>query len=456
MHTIRRSHLTTGLLAAAFLSAAIGCGADRPSAVAIPWVAESAVMTGADAATIDAPFGGSDDPDSIPVQWLVPWDEGFLAIAVRYPARLPDQLPPEIADFFPPEVVALFPDELPPTQQEAIEILEGAGLLDDVMTVLDEHPAAMDAVQPVPLPVPEMVGSWSAGGDAWTATNIALPDGIGEISQVVAAGDRLVIAAAATPTEDSDPVTVTIASTVDLQTWRATSFDIATADRLRSFEWPPSITATGDDEHWVADVIIDATTDEIERWSGSWDGESVMVSADTAPATLLTTSAGFLAMDDWVTFSPDGQTWTEVATTMPIDHIRQATVIGDEVVAIAETISGTTSIYLTDATGTSWTEVEVPGLEDTFAVWNRPSGPAFIVTSEPLAFEADGFSQADFGLLATDDGRTWLLEDLDEGDPDERISPHLATANGPTVLVGTEVFGWIPYSGDWYRFTMTD
>ena len=112
-------------------------------------------------------------------------------------------------------------------------------------------------------------------------------------------------------------------------------------------------------------------------------------------------NAGFLAMDDWVTFSPDGQTWTEVATTMPIDHIRQATVIGDEVVAIAETISGTTSIYLTDATGTSWTEVEVPGLEDTFAVWNRPSGPAFIVTSEPLAFEADGFSQADFGLLAT-------------------------------------------------------
>ena len=66
------------------------------------------------------------------------------------------------------------------------------------------------------------------------------------------------------------------------------------------------------------------------------------------------------------------------------------------------------------------------------------------------------FAHADFGLIACAVGRTWLLEDLDECDTEERISPPLACAIGRTVLVGTEVFGWIPYSGDWYRVTMTE
>ena len=58
MQSLRRPHLAAGLLAAAFLMAATGCGADRPEGSVIPPVAEPAVMTGADAATVDTPFSG--------------------------------------------------------------------------------------------------------------------------------------------------------------------------------------------------------------------------------------------------------------------------------------------------------------------------------------------------------------------------------------------------------------
>lgn len=98
---------------------------------------------------VSAPFDATaDDADFVPVQWLVPWGDGFLAVGVSYPPQpLPGQLPPEIADLFPPEVTELFPDGLPTTQQEAVEILQEADLYDVVMGVLDEYPEAMDALQ---------------------------------------------------------------------------------------------------------------------------------------------------------------------------------------------------------------------------------------------------------------------------------------------------------------------
>jgi hypothetical protein len=101
---------------------------------------------------VSAPLGGSsEESEYVPVQWLVPWDDGFLAAGVTYtPPPLADQLPPEIVALFPPEVTALFPDGPPHTQQEAIDILNEAGLMDVVMDVLTEHPDAMDALQSAP------------------------------------------------------------------------------------------------------------------------------------------------------------------------------------------------------------------------------------------------------------------------------------------------------------------
>jgi hypothetical protein len=80
------------------------------------------------------------------------------------PVAPPQELSPEIAEFFPPEVIELFPDGLPPTQQEAINILEDAGLFDAVVEVFAEHPEAFNALTSVAPPDFEMVAMWSADG----------------------------------------------------------------------------------------------------------------------------------------------------------------------------------------------------------------------------------------------------------------------------------------------------
>jgi hypothetical protein len=102
--------------------------ADEPDSTWAPAVTdapEPAQLVTSTPVDVAAPFDAMvEESEYIPVQWLVPWDGGFLAIGVRFPAQpLPDQLPPEIAELFPPEVNALFPDGLPPTQQEATDIL---------------------------------------------------------------------------------------------------------------------------------------------------------------------------------------------------------------------------------------------------------------------------------------------------------------------------------------------
>ena len=63
--------------------------------------------------------------------------------------------------------------------------------------------------------------------------------------------------------------------------------------------------------------------------------------------------------------------------------------------------------------------------------------------------------QPDLWLLATTDGDTWLVEDLDEGQPDEANQPQLVAVNGTTVLLGT--FAWEPNTNEvWQRLTITE
>jgi hypothetical protein len=151
---------------------------DEPDATWAPTVEaapEAPSLVTSTAVAVSAPFEAMVEASQYsPVRWLVPWDDGFLALGIEYPAQpLPEQLPPEVAELFPPEVVALFPDGLPPTQQEAMDILNEAGLFDMVMDVLDENPEAMDAVQSAPRPAPELMASWSTDGDLWIPTEIA-------------------------------------------------------------------------------------------------------------------------------------------------------------------------------------------------------------------------------------------------------------------------------------------
>jgi hypothetical protein len=596
MRSIRRSRSVAGLFAAAILIAASGCGsddtgqqlspaptevteatespdatdaADEPDSTWAPAVTdapEPAQLVTSTPVEVAAPFAAVlEDSEYVPVQWLVPWDGGFLAIGVRYPPQpLPDQLPPEIAELFPPEVNALFPDGLPPTQQEATDILREAGLLDVVMDILNDNPEAMDAVQSAPRPDPALLAAWSIDGDSWMPTELSQPADTGAVSNIAVSGDRLTMTGAVQPADAGDPWIMTVASTTDLATWEAASF--ALPDTGGSAEqaqmWATPIAAATDDEHWVVRVMVDGPADamadpesdlpesdsHVELWSGRWGGEPATSDAGQLSWMLLATNDGFLDMGERVAFSRDGQTWTELPDLAPNTSVQAAAPLGDDVLAIMGTPFGDSSIVVLDATGVTKGEVAIPELGDGFSVWSSMSSPAFIVTTEAfgpyeqtIVVEHEGFeltqeyaavaayrlvdlstgdvvaeesvdlrttditgttpfeyltegssgvtisdpetgdaivvvphsvigrafeeagagdettdegASPDLWLLATDDGDTWLLHDLDEGAPDEFNPPLLVATNGSIVLAGTP--GWEPGTDVWQRFTITE
>ena len=578
MRSIRRSRSTAGLLAIACLVAASACGSDPPGQLVLPaptdttdvadepdatWAPtvqaapEPASLVTSTAVEVSAPFGTTEEESQyIPVQWLVPWDDGFLALGVDYPAQpLPEQLPPDVAELFPPEVLELFPDGLPPTQAEAMDILNEAGLFDVVMDVLNENPEAMDAVQSAPRPAPELMGAWSTDGDQWVPTEVAVPVDLGAVSSVAVAGGRLTLAGAVNPTQEGDPWTVAIASTSDLENWDTASWPVVQPEGPPETGsiWVAPVAVAADDERWVARLMVDEMADpdsgleysemHAELWSAAWGDEPMMTDAVAESWMLLATADGFLDLGSRVSFSPDARTWTETAPPAPNVSFQAAAPLGDGVLAVTGTPYGESSILVLDATGTTVNEVEIPELGDSFSVWNSSSSPVFTVQSEPSApfgqtvvVEHDGFEltqeygevvayrlvdlatgevvaeesvdlrttqvsgngpfehltegpngvavtdpetdvtiveipnwvmgrawqdtqggdettvdpeQPDLWLLATADGETWLLHDLDEGGP-----PMLAAINDATVLTGT--IGWEPDTDVWQRFTITE
>ena len=478
MRPIRRSRSAGALLAVGLLFAASACGADPPeplqsqsttgavditdesdttsapttSAPATTDAQEPASTVQATPVRISAPFEQMSDAYGT-VNWLVPWDDGFLAVGVSSQLPLlPDQLPPEIVELFPPEVVELFPDGLPPTREAAIEILRDAGLLEVVTDILDEHPEAMDAITSVPRSDPELTAAWTADGNTWIPTELSPPENLGEVSQLTVSGDHLTVAGAVRAADPDAPWVVAIASTTDLENWNAVSLPVPLADEGTApwESWVSPIAVAADDEHWVVRIFAapdSSSPAETELWSAAWGADPTMVGTGEPSNTLLATSEGFVDIGDGVSFSPDGQTWTEVAAP-PNARFHAAAPMGDDVLAIATSPDGHSSIYVLDAAGTVIDEKEYPELDEPFS-WTSMSSPAFIVGSE-TSDAAEQMPQ--IWLLATDDGETWLLEPLDDIVLDTWGTPALVATNGTDVLVRTNDAGW--GAEVWQRFTM--
>ena len=463
MRSTKRSRAAVGLLAAALLISASACGADSPdqadssretesspagtslpaSPPATTEAPEPARVIESAAVTISAPFDEMvDGPEHFSPRWLVPWDDGFLAVGIRYPPRpLPDELPAEIAELFPPEVVEVFPDGLPADQQQAMDTLNEAGLLGVVMNILNEHPEAMDAVESMSLPDPELLASWSTNGDTWTPVELSLPAPIGEVAQVTAADDRLTIAGSTLSADEGGGWIVTISSTTDLQDWDTASFPVAEAED----SWVTPITVAANAEHWVVRISVHSSN---ELWSGAWDGEPTMSDARPTSWTLLATSEGFLDLDPGVAFSPDGATWTEAPGPVAGFNIQGAAPFGDGVLAMTRSGNGSSPILLLDASGALITEVDAPEFDDGFSVSSEVSSPAMILMPQ----SSDPEEESGAWLLATTDARTWLLEELTDFEPNMWRPPDLAASNGTIVLVGMP--GSEPEAAVWQRFTM--
>lgn len=173
------------------------------------------------------PFAEIDvDVGDVSVEGLLAWEDGFLAVGrIDDGTALPARLPEEVAARFPPEVVALFPDGLPPTMEEAIDILSEAGLLDVVSDILTNDAAARAAVFADVRSSPR-VFAWSPDGVAWEPREVTLPVEFGDVFYE-SAGGRLT-AYGTPPTAGFLPVPptgTTVATTSDLVDWTVEEVD---------------------------------------------------------------------------------------------------------------------------------------------------------------------------------------------------------------------------------------
>ncbi len=195
------------------------------------------------------------DPNLLYPEIAVPWRDGFLvAGAQMQPQPLPERLPDEIRELFPQEVLDLFPDGLPDTLAEAQTILSEAGLLDEVMDVLAENPAANDAVYSEPLPPRQYLARFTTDGQTWDEVDFELPAGIDWTRGAQSDGERLVVLGVATSGFNQQPETTLIASTTDLVEWTVQEVQSASTtpdlpDFVMQYTQPEAMSFAGD--RWI-------------------------------------------------------------------------------------------------------------------------------------------------------------------------------------------------------------
>lgn len=228
-----------------------------------PSIATTRVETiAASSAPIEIGFG--DAAAESPIEWIVPWQDGFLAgRSIFTPQPLPGELPEEITALFPQEVLDLFADGLPPTVQEATAMLSEAGLLDVVTEVLADNPEANTAVFSVEPQTPDVEVVFSVDGIDWEPIDFTPPEGTVGLYDIRSTGTRLAVA-------------------------------------TQTFTPPPLIAGGGNLNDQVGDIIVATTTDLT-----NWDVTTVAVGerpADLPDVFNYFVSPGTLAMTDsgWV------------------------------------------------------------------------------------------------------------------------------------------------------------
>ncbi|MFK7919842.1 MAG: hypothetical protein AB8G14_17330 [Ilumatobacter sp.] len=189
---------------------------------------------------------------------VYPWKDGFLSIRTEFlPQRLPAELPASISDRFSPEVLELFADGLPPTIEEATQMLQEAGLYGEVSDLVLSDPDVSAAIYSQQT---EMVTTVrvSADGLVWDDIDVELPDDE-PWGQVSAAGDRLSFISFDQGAEphlgpNDGPKSVTVWSSTDLASWESQEIAIPASPvglpDFVSFDYSPSDLAVNADG-WV-------------------------------------------------------------------------------------------------------------------------------------------------------------------------------------------------------------
>lgn len=312
---------------------------------------------------------------------LLEWNGGFLAVrSVYVPQPLPAEFPQEVIDQFPQEVIELFGGELPATIDEATEMLEEAGLLDEVSEIIASNPEVSEAIYSVSTTGTTTI-RFSSDGIEWTDFEAAFPADVDPWS-MVSTGDRVV--AMSQPNVDpsgegGEPAMIEVHSSTDLVNW--TTQTIAAPERPADLPeyvdyqvYANSLAANSD--RWVLSVdayeyveplaLIDpAIRDQIES-SGSGYG----IGADEEGLTI---TVG----DDLGNDSGTG-TYYEVTSAEPVDE--SGAVVP---VSTLPPVSSTPAVEPATYTFT-WAELGLDGLEQFERYQGGGEGSSTVWTSNGI------------------------------------------------------------------------
>jgi hypothetical protein len=243
-----------------------------------PATVPSAVPPVADAPAVEVinrqPAGGSTAGErGAPARaediWATPWRDGFLVVSlVGVPQALPTELPPDVEALFPHEVLDLFAEGAPATVTDAAQMLSDAGLLDEVSTIIAEHPEASAAIYGTPSEPPTADARFTVDGTTWEPIEMMLPPDARYISSIVSVGDRLAVVV--DDRSPGDPVVsndgVTVAWTTDLVDWATERIEQPSALELptgvRHDVWAQGLVAN--ESGWAVTVYDDVTLDALE------------------------------------------------------------------------------------------------------------------------------------------------------------------------------------------------
>jgi hypothetical protein len=227
--------------------------------------AEPVTMIDVEPVAVAAPFADIDvDEGQVTARWIVPWQDGFLAVGL-VALGLPSELPEEVAAFFPPEVIDLFPDGLPPTLEEATAILTEAGMYETVERIVSTNPAAYDAIFPPPPLV--AVFSWSDDGGSWTQLEGSFPEGIADVQHLAVGGDHVVVAGLpATVDSSALEETTVVSSTSNLIDWTTHIIEPQLAAEPPDGAYPTAFTAglVANETGWVLEQGVSLEFDLVE------------------------------------------------------------------------------------------------------------------------------------------------------------------------------------------------
>ena len=397
--------------------------------------AELVTMIDVEPVAVAAPFADADVGDGqVTIRWIVPWQEGFLAVGTVHP-RLPSQLPEEVAALFPPEVVDLFPDGLPSTVGEATAVLEEAGLYEVVSDIVSANPAAYDVFFPPPPVPPVPVFAWSEDGEAWMQLDGSFPDGMADAQLLAVGGDSLVLAGSHPADEPFAAAGTTMVSTTsDLSDWTTHVIEpqlpADLPDGVRPIAIPISLVAN--ETGWVLEqgVSLDFQFEELlppdvadrlitEDLVAFAEEEGVRIQpaqfdASGGEAMLLTwEDLGFdasllpyVGRWDWGSPPTLSELWTATWTGSPVRvDTGQPTALADTGETLVSTRDG--FLWLSDGLsyspdGITWTAVSIPPLvgDDLWTAFDfnvpLPDGVAVFTTSatgETAAYRVDATGQ---------------------------------------------------------------